>query len=70
MPQTYPAHSVHSTLAQLVGKIIALDEADTVFASHGAFHLHGPLDHAMDDTLGDFLLLVTKEDDGWNRVRT
>lgn len=62
--KTYPAHRIHSRLAQLVGKIIALDETNAVLASHGAFHLHSALDHAMDNTLGDFLLLVAEKDDG------
>lgn len=47
-----------------MGKIIALDETNAVLASHGTFHLNSALDHAMDDTLGNFLLLVAEKDDG------
>jgi hypothetical protein len=53
-----------------VSQIIALDQADAVLAGHGALHFNGPLDHAVDDALGDFLFLVAEEDDGWNTVRS
>lgn len=64
------AHGFHGRLAQLLCKIIALEGPNTVLTSEDAFQLHIPLSHAIDDTLGDILLLVGKEDNCWKLVRT
>ena len=58
-------HRVDGGLAELVRQVITLDEADAVFARHGAFHFDGALDHAVDDGFGGGALGVVEEDDCW-----
>lgn len=61
--QTYPAHGIHRRFAQLVCEIVSLDKPDAVFARHGALHLHGSFDHAVDHALGHLLFAVVEQDD-------
>lgn len=61
--KTYPTHGIHCAVAEFVRKVVALDEADTMFAGDGAFHGNGILDHAMDDLLGKVLLFFVEEED-------
>ena len=46
---TYPTHSIHCRFSQLVGKIISLDETNTVFTSDCSFHLDGSLHRVITD---------------------
>lgn len=58
-------HGIDSISAQLVREVIALDEADAVFARGGAFELERALDHVVHEVLGLLVLCFTVvEDDG------
>ena len=59
------AHGVHGIGAQLVGEVVALDEADAVLARGGAFELERALDHVVHEVLGLLVLgFAVVEDDG------
>jgi hypothetical protein len=60
---TNPTHGIHCRFTQLMCKIVPLDEPNTVLTGHGAFHLHGTLDHAVDNTLSHLLFVVIEQDD-------
>jgi hypothetical protein len=47
-----------------VSKVIPLDETDAVFTSHSSLHIHGTFHHAVDNTLGNVLLAIIKQDNG------
>ena len=46
-----------------MAEIVALDEADAVFAGDCAFHLDGALDHSVHDVFGDLPLRLVEEED-------
>ena len=46
-----------------MAEIVALDEADAVFAGDCAFHLDGSLDHSVHDVFGDLPLRLVEEED-------
>lgn len=42
-------------------KVVPFDQPNAMLAGDSAFHLHSPLDHAVDDPLGHLLFVFVEE---------